>query len=88
MRRLIDANDLKKEIASTFHGTLGLTVTGAVHEIIDRQPTIDPESLRPHGKWVDSSFYHDRPLCYDCSNCGFKLMYKPNYCPNCGAKMN
>lgn len=88
MRRLIDANDLKKEIASTFHGALGLTVTGAVHEIIDRQPTIDPESLRPHGKWVDSSFYHDRPLCYDCSNCGFKLMYKPNYCPNCGAKMN
>ena len=87
MRRLIDANDLKKEIASTFHGALGLTVTGAVHEIIDRQPTIDPESLRPHGKWVDSSFYHDRPLCYDCSNCGFKLMYEPNYCPNCGAKM-
>lgn len=87
MRRLIDANDLKKEIASTFHGTLGLTVTGAVHEIIDRQPTIAHESLRPHGKWVDSSFYHDRPLCYDCSNCGFKLMYKPNYCPNCGAKM-
>ena len=46
-QRLIDANALKKEVGSTFHGAIGLTVTGAVHEIIDRQPTIDPESLRP-----------------------------------------
>lgn len=45
MVRPIDADELKKEIASTFHGTLGLTVTGAVHEIIDRQTTIDHESL-------------------------------------------
>ena len=45
MARLIDANALKKEVGSTFHGAIGLTVTGAVHEIIDRQPTIDPESL-------------------------------------------
>ena len=54
---------------------------------IQSAPTIDPESLRPHGKWEDSNFYCDRPLCYKCSNCGRKLMYKPNYCPNCGAKM-
>lgn len=84
MAWLIDANKLKKEISSTFHGTL---VTNVVHEIIDRQPTIDPESLRPHGEWEDACYYHDRPLCCECSNCGFKLMYKPNYCPHCGAKM-
>ena len=43
--RPIDANELKKEVGSAFHGTLGITVTGAVHEIIDRTPTIDLESL-------------------------------------------
>ena len=50
-------------------------------------PAIDPESLRPRGMWKDASYYHDRPLCYECSSCGLKLMYKPNYCPHCGAKM-
>ena len=87
MARLIDGEKLKNEVASAFHGAIGLTVTGAVHEIIDRQPTIDPESLRPRGKWEDACYYHDRPLCYECSNCGLKLMYKPDYCPHCGAKM-
>ena len=50
MARLIDGEKLKNEVASTFHGAIGLTVTGAVHEIIDRQPAIDPESLRP--EWI------------------------------------
>ena len=45
MARLIDADELKKEVESAFHGALGITVTGAVHEIIDRTPTIDIESL-------------------------------------------
>lgn len=45
MARLIDADELKKECESTFHGALGITVTGAVHEIIGRQPTIDFERL-------------------------------------------
>lgn len=45
MARIIDGEKLKKEVASTFHGAIGLTVTGAVHEIIDRQPTVDLESL-------------------------------------------
>ena len=44
-QRLIDGEKLKNEVASTFHGAIGLTVTGAVHEIIDRQPTVDLESL-------------------------------------------
>lgn len=83
--KLIDADQLKKDFRLNFGGVSHVV---AACEIIDKQPTIDSESLRPHGKWVDSSFYNDRPLCYDCSNCGHKLMYKPNYCPNCGAKMN
>ena len=49
--RMIDADKLKKEIASTFQGTFGLTIRCAMYEIIDRQPTIDPENLRPRGEW-------------------------------------
>jgi len=40
MARAIDAEKLKNEVKSVFYGTLGLTVTRAVHEIIDRQPTL------------------------------------------------
>lgn len=47
MARPIDADELKKEVESAFHGALGITVTGAVLEIIDRQPTIDPKTLKP-----------------------------------------
>ena len=83
-QRPIDGEKLKNEVASTFHGALGITVTGAVHEIIDRQPTIDPESLRPSGKWKDGGYV------VWCLNCGEPYLpackgYK--YCPNCGAKM-
>ena len=91
MRRLIDANDLKKEIASTCHGALGLTVTGAVHEIIDRQPAIDPESLRPRAHWED--VFQDGPCRWfgKCSACKVMNDIPPvmlaHYCPNCGAKM-
>lgn len=91
MARLIDADELKKEIASTFHGTLGLTVTGAVHEIINRQPTIDPESLRPRAHWED--VFQDGPCSWSgkCSACNVRNDIPPvilaHYCPNCGAKM-
>lgn len=44
MARLIGGEKLKNEVVSAFRGAIGLTVTGAVHEIIDRQPTIDPET--------------------------------------------
>ena len=47
MARPIDADKLKKEIASAFHGALGVTITISLHELIDKQPTIDPKSLRP-----------------------------------------
>ena len=55
-------------------------------------PTIDPESLRPKGRWV----YDDGNLEWACSEClceahiswgaisGYNLS---DFCPNCGAKM-
>lgn len=91
--RLIDADELKKEVESAFHGTLGITVTEAVHEIIDRQPTIDPESLRPRGHWEKETV--DGPdvvkyaslLSVFCSRCKRRAWMKSNYCPHCGSFM-
>lgn len=61
-------------------------------EAIKEAPTINPEDLRPKGRWKDE-LVRD----WHCSECGEKLrgngwdgyIYKnlPNYCPNCGAKM-
>lgn len=67
--------------------------TYAAADVIKQQRTIDPESLRPKGRWVDHMVRDWR-----CSECGEKIHKvrnvdgycyddKPNYCPNCGAKM-
>lgn len=62
--------------------------------------TIDPESLRPQGEWSECDWveYDGHGECIHhpkaglrCSNCcnAFKkeLLWKDNYCPNCGTKM-
>lgn len=87
MKRLIDAEDLKKEIKSAFSGKIGLTVTGAIHEIIDRQPTIDPESLRPRGHWESPSKLLNIVNCPACKTAFPGDFDEFRYCPNCGAKM-
>ena len=86
-QRLIDANALKKEVGSTFHGAIGLTVTGAVHEIIDRQPTIDPESLRPKGHWERPSTLLNIVNCTACKTTFPGDFDEFRYCPNCGCFM-
>lgn len=61
--------------------------------VLEDAPTIDPESLRPQGEWVDHMVRDWR-----CSLCGDKIQKvrvvdgycyddSPNYCPNCGARM-
>lgn len=92
MARLIDGEKLKNEVTSTFHGAIGLTVTGAVHEIIDRQPTIDPERLRIKAHWIyDGKTDEDGNLACRCSRCEHGDRHSPGitvpYCWFCGAKM-
>ena len=64
--------------------------------------TVDPESLRGHGKWVWNNNAIDWSIggwiCNDCGVINKNLPYDKNinpyvwsgskYCPNCGAKMD
>ena len=81
--RLIDADRMKEEL---LWGNVFLPAiqTNTLVDLIDNQPTIDPESLRPSGRWDDAGYV------VWCSNCGEPYLpaYKSyKYCPNCGAKM-
>lgn len=85
--RLIDANAVDYENIMCSQSQLHW-----LNAIIEQQPTIDPESLRPKGRWV----YDDGNLEWACSEClraahvnlgsisGYILS---DFCPNCGAKM-
>ena len=64
---------------------------------IESAPAADVETVR-HGKWIDD-FPNSEPGSHDgceewygkvytCSECGERIMYKNNCCPNCGAKMD
>lgn len=62
------------------------------------EETIDPESLRPHGRWIGIEYdgYADGCPVYDlweCSNCGEEVYGEDvpeqnPYCRGCGAKMD
>lgn len=64
--------------------------TYAAADVIKQQRTIDPESLRPKGRWVSD----EGDVLFHCSECETEIStswdYDDlhwNYCPNCGAKM-
>lgn len=88
MMRLIDADELLKS-AVCLDGVCNVSVVGV--DDIENAPTIDLESLRPHGEWKHTSSSAD-PFCeiWECSCCGAEdengCCY--NYCPNCGARMD
>ena len=44
---------------------------------VEKAPTIDAVEV-VHGQWENGN----------CTNCGQVDFSKPNYCPNCGAKMD
>lgn len=82
-------------------GFFGLFVKD-IQQIIDDTPTINPEDCRPSGWWIETNwaeydghgevitYYDVKALkCSKCCHC-FKeeLLWRKNYCPNCGARMN
>lgn len=93
MARLIDADAMKEEL---LWGNVYLSdnETNALVDLIDNQPTIDPESLRPTAHWEgfqadgkDDRFEFTLNAINICSKCKHISMQKSKYCPNCGAKM-
>ena len=68
-----------------------------IDAVINGIPTIEPK----RGEWIDEADKYDASFGihdYRCSNCNsyadeyiggheWYTMYKPNYCPNCGAYM-
>ncbi len=69
---------------------------------IENVPTVDAVEV-VHGRWEDFADKHDKSAkrhdfrCSVCNNRASKFvggtedwwdMWKPNYCPNCGAKMD
>ena len=93
MPRLIDADALLKKKFTTreFDSTArGWTLQVVSAHDIEHAPTIDPESLRAHGRWEKD----DRNGYLCCSACKDVYIYedwladgKWSFCPNCGAKM-
>ena len=101
MPRLIDADVVKKNIDEWLDcvGTAligkGLSYTWELEGCIDDAPTIDPESLRPNGRWVYNDEYVLWLERYVCSVCNRNALsdgdYRhelSDYCPHCGAKMD
>ena len=90
--RLVDANALIEDItAAEENAGMGAVVAGTLRRYVNRRPTIDPESLRPKGRWeyVDDGVLIGNGMHMECSECSvWKIdRQRTPYCPNCGADM-
>ena len=95
-KRLIDANALISEYDRVHVGE-----PGKARKLIEDAPTVDDVPVK-RGRWEEADWFE--PDCHSfgtirtpkaalrCSNCKhcFKkeLLWKDNYCPNCGAKID
>lgn len=84
--RLIDADAMKEEL---LWGNVYLSdnETNALVDLIDNQPTIDPESLRPRGHWERPSKVLNIVTCTACKTTFPGDFDEFRYCPNCGCFM-
>ena len=95
MSRLIDADKIMADIATSARSTSKDYSLLSIARYISIQPTIDAEPVR-HGKWDDTRVAFFRK----CSECGATVknnlpdvfldcdIRDLHYCPNCGAKMD
>ena len=91
--RLIDADKLPTKHGVNVGANYGGLRAIVFKKDIDNAPTVDAEPVK-HGRWLKTgqSFVNPNKFRnYFCSECGLELdehiRSKPNYCPNCGAKM-
>ena len=92
--RLIDADKLKEKSFIT-----GMSNGVEIEEIavvpvgaIDKAPTVETECYKcsqiPKGKWIEYNTVCRHYKCDQCDADYNNFMLKPNFCPNCGAKMD
>ena len=85
--RLIDANALIQDAEDVLNFSM--------LDRINRAETIDPETLRPTGRWekhwcdnnLIGHMYEVCPNCRSCEILDTEKFWDCNYCPNCGADM-
>ena len=87
MARLIDADDVAENLMnSNWFDCDDIDVALQAVKLTD---TIGPESLRPHGRWIQAESAWGQAQ-HECSCCGCKWPEYAQffaYCPYCGAKM-
>ena len=92
--RLIDAKELERQTKEAFKESP--VVMGMLLRWIRKQSTIDPESLRKKGEWIDGSVsFGAKPetykVCSNCNTCIPKMTEVPfsmwHFCLRCGADM-
>ena len=89
--RLIDKDALIDDSTTTYISGNGYIAIWRIDEF----PEIDPESLRPKGRWekywcesdLIGHMYEVCPNCRSCEILDTDKFWDSNYCPNCGAKM-
>ena len=83
-------------IESAFPRNKGVKAAlGMVRDVVNSAPTVSPDEVRGVGKWdrVETEFGLRCPKCgklldeYVNGGEWVALSEIPNYCPNCGAKM-
>lgn len=79
--KLIRAHDLYLSIRDDID--IGATCFARFKEHIDEAHAIDAVEV-VHGRWIWDNRFHD----YTCSECHNWDLKTPNYCSNCGAKMD
>ena len=88
-QRLIDANLMREDWLENGENEY-VYDTNAVLASIDEQPTVDAVEV-VHSRWEITDIEHAYGTrCYHCPECGEDEWRhdEPNYCPNCGAKMD
>lgn len=94
--RLIDANIFIRDLTAMKSMYDAIALDGMI-KALKEAPTIDPESLRPHGLWKKSKDDYCGLNIIKCSLCREEWCFEVDddvlylnyhYCPNCGAKMD
>ena len=86
--RMIDADALKMEFPKDEDWDYPVNTNSYVCELIDEQPTIEPE--RKKGEWIkggEQPYFRKHFDIVVCSICNKRGEHRWNFCPNCGADM-